>query len=95
MKKSLLVCLATLISFSSLGANNVQPNQGSDDYVKNDRFKATYMKDPLDYIITDTKTGCQYFIMMGGGGTTSQFLGCFDEYKKDKSDSNGRKDNHE
>lgn len=79
--KKLLIGLLLVSASASAGYRDLVVNpKGPSDYVDTDRFISTYMPDPLDYIITDTKTGCQYF--MGASYRTVVLLGCFDEYKR-------------
>lgn len=84
MKKLLLTALL-ISSFSAIASKydeTVEPKMPS-DYVTQDRFVSTAMRGALDTIITDTKTGCQYIVVDGGGySKPAAPLGCFEEYKK-------------
>ncbi|QBZ70789.1 hypothetical protein pETSU_208 [Edwardsiella phage pEt-SU] len=84
MKKVLLILLG-ICSFSALATkydDTVEPKMPS-DYVTQDRFVSTAMRGTMDLIITDTKTGCQYFVVDAGGySKPATSLGCFEEYKK-------------
>lgn len=75
--------LMTLLVFFSCFAfaGDMKPNETS-PYVDRDRFKTTKMPNPIDYIITDTKSGCQYMVIYTGAGMASTPIGCFPEYKK-------------
>lgn len=81
--KKLLLTVLLISSFSVLAGDNlVQPSDRS-LYVTQDRFVTTSMRGALEYIITDTKTGCQYIVMDAGGySKPATPLGCFEEYKK-------------
>lgn len=85
--KNKLTLLTTLVlcSFSAVASKydeTVEPKMPS-DYVTQERFVSTAMRGALDYIITDTKTGCQYIVIDGGGySKPATSLGCFEEYKK-------------
>lgn len=81
--KKLLLTVLLISSFSVLAGDNlVQPSDRS-LYVTQDRFVTTSMRGTLEYIITDTKTGCQYIVMDAGGySKPATPLGCFEEYKK-------------
>lgn len=81
--KKLLLTVLLISSFSVLAGDNlVQPSDRS-EYVTQDRFVTTSMRGALEYIITDTKTGCQYLVVDGGGySKPATPLGCFEEYKK-------------
>ena len=79
--KYILLSLA-LFSTAALADNTAEPVKPS-PYVEPDRFVTTPMRSSaIDYIITDTKTGCQYMISYLSGGETSQNLGCFPQYIK-------------
>lgn len=84
MKKLLLTTLV-LCSFSALASEydkTVGPKMPS-DYVTQDRFVSTDMRGNLEYIITDTKTGCQYLVVDSGAqARPATALGCFEEYKR-------------
>lgn len=80
MKKLLIGLLLVSASASAGYRDMVVKPKGPSDYVDPDRFISTYMQDPLDYVITDTKTGCQY--LMGATHKPAVLLGCFDEYKR-------------
>lgn len=81
--KKLLLTVLLISSFSVLAGDNlVQPSDRS-VYVTQDRFVSTGMRGSLEYVITDTKTGCQYLVVDGGGySKPATPLGCFEEYKK-------------
>ena len=79
MKKLLLTALL-ISSFSALADGILKPSDPS-QYVDKDRFVKTPMANPADFIITDTKTGCQYMLAYGGGVAITP-LGCFEEYKR-------------
>ncbi len=82
MKKLLIgLLLVSFGSMAAIGDETVRPKRES-DLVSSDRFVSTWMANPLDYIITDTKTGCQY--MLNASFKSVVLLGCFDEYKKAK-----------
>lgn len=78
MKKLLIGLL--FVSFGVL-ADTVPKTNGFNDskVVEDGRFVQTGMTGALDYIITDTKTGCQFVVVYNGGIIN---LGCFGEYKK-------------
>lgn len=79
--KYILIALA-LFSTASFADQTPEPNNPS-PYVEPNRFITTPMRgSAIDYIVTDTKTGCQYLISYMGNGETSQRLGCFQEYVK-------------
>lgn len=84
MNKLILATLLTL-SFSALATkydDDVKPKDSS-SYVAEDRFVSTKMRGSLEYIVTDTKTGCQYMVVENGGyARPATPLGCFEEYKK-------------
>lgn len=81
MKKLLIGLLLVSTSAVAYKDEPIKP-KGSSEYVDDGRFISTYMPNPMDYIITDTKTGCQY--MTGASYKNATLLGCFDEYKKAK-----------
>lgn len=79
MKKALLIAL--FLVTPAVMADTVPKVNGFSDskVVTKDRFVQTGMTGALDYIITDTKTGCQFAIVYNGGIIP---LGCFSEFKK-------------
>lgn len=79
MKKALLIALCLVAPV--VMADTVPKTNGFDDskVVDKGRFVQTGMTGALDYIITDTKTGCQFVVVYNGGIIN---LGCFEEYKK-------------
>lgn len=80
MKKVFLALLA----FSSVVSAKdfpVNPSGDGSKYVDEDRFMSTSMANPMDKVITDTKTGCQFLITYGNG-VSQIMVGCFEEYKK-------------
>lgn len=85
MLKKILLTTLVLCSFSATATkydDTVEPKMPS-DYVTQDRFVSTAMRGALDYVITDTKTGCQYVVVDAGGySKPATPLGCFEEYKK-------------
>lgn len=79
MKKALLIALF-LVAPAVMADTVPKVNGFSDSKVITDnRFVQTGMTGALDYIITDTKTGCQFAIIYNGGIIP---LGCFSEFKK-------------
>lgn len=79
MKKGLLIALF-LVAPAVMADTVPKVNGFSDSKVITDnRFVQTGMTGALDYIITDTKTGCQFAIIYNGGIIP---LGCFSEFKK-------------
>lgn len=86
MKNKLI--LLTLVAISSFSAaatkyDDIAEPKMPSDYVTQDRFVSTGMRGSLEYVITDTKTGCQYLVVDGGGySKPATPLGCFEEYKK-------------
>lgn len=85
MLKKFLLSILVLSSFSVSATDyddNIKPKMPS-DYVAQDRFVSTDMRGNLEYIITDTKTGCQYIVVNSGASARpATLLGCFEEYKK-------------
>lgn len=81
MKKLILSTLLVLSSFSALAGDSLLRPSDKSAYVNVDRFVKTPMTNPADFVITDTKTGCQYLLSYGNGIAQTP-LGCFDEYKK-------------
>lgn len=80
MKKFILALL--LVSpMVFAGESIVTPSNNGSKYVESDRFVVTDMKNPLDRVITDTKSGCQFLITYGNG-ISQIMIGCFEEYKK-------------
>lgn len=84
MNKLILGLILGLYSFSVIAGSDevVKPSAwGTSKYVAEGRFIVTSLANPLDKVITDTKSGCQYLLTYGNG--ISQIpLGCFEEYKK-------------
>lgn len=80
MKKFILALL--LVSPMVFAVEFVRPSDGGSEYVESDRFVTTDMKNPLDKIVTDTKTGCQFAIILADSGVSQIMLGCFEEYKR-------------
>lgn len=84
MNKLILASLLAL-SFSATAGSDEKvttSSWGESNYVTGDRFIKTAMANPMDYVITDTKTGCQYSVITWGSGVSQEPLGCFEEYKK-------------
>lgn len=77
--KKVLIALLAVVSFG-VGAATTERAKSNSEYVDPDRFVVSLMTGAIDYIITDTRTGCQYLSISGRGAT---LLGCWDEYKKD------------
>lgn len=82
MKKLLTIGLMLFSVNVLAGVDEVQPSYGETEYVTRDRFVSVDMKNPLDKVITDTKTGCQFIIIYNGHGVATIPLGCFNEFKK-------------
>lgn len=80
MLKKILLTTLVLCSFSATADGLMRPSNTS-EYVTEGRFVKTPMTNPADFVITDTKTGCQYLLSYGSGVAQTP-LGCFEEYKK-------------
>lgn len=83
MKKLLIGLLFVSSSvIAGQGDSKVKPKEES-TYVTSERFVTPAMTGKLETIVTDTKTGCQYMILEGGGySRPSVHLGCFEEYRR-------------
>lgn len=79
MKKALLIALFLVAPAVMADTVPKVNNFSGSEVVTKDRFVQTGMTGALDYIITDTKTGCQFAIIYNGGIIP---LGCFSEFKK-------------
>lgn len=79
MKKALLIALFLVAPVVMADTVPKVNNFSGSEVVTKDRFVQTGMTGALDYIITDTKTGCQFAIIYNGGIIP---LGCFSEFKK-------------
>lgn len=79
--KKLLLTVLLISSFSVLAGDNLMRPSDRSEYVTESRFVKTPMTNPADFVITDTKTGCQYLLSYGSGVAQTP-LGCFEEYKK-------------
>lgn len=77
MKK--LLAVACLLLAGNVSAGVIDP-AATNQYVKHGRFVTTTMTRGTMYVITDTKSGCQYLV--DEFNKTTQPLGCFNEYKK-------------
>lgn len=79
--KKLLIGLLAAVSLNAAAGDNLMKPSNKSDYVTEGRFVKTPMSNPADFVITDTKTGCQYLLSYGSG-IAQTLLGCFEEYKK-------------
>lgn len=77
--KKLLIGLLAAVSLNAVAAT-AERAKTNPEFIESGRIYVSNMTGLVDYIITDTKTGCQYLSISGRAATP---LGCFDEYKKD------------
>lgn len=80
MKSFILALVFAVVSFN-VSAEISNPKHDKLGLVESDRFDVVEMTNGIDYVITDTLTGCQFIVMKLSYASESQPVGCYSEKK--------------